>query len=100
MAQGQIEYKRMYELMLQKVLVEIQTNKNKQQKVQSTQTGDSVDFCIPLCRNKQARVYWSKSYRDFVLAFNINRSKSFIVDRQMWKKLKIYLQKIDNVLAG
>jgi hypothetical protein len=62
------------------------------------QTGPSIEFCVPLCRNKRARFYYSQAYRDFVLAFNINRSKSFIIDRRMWKKLRFHLYNIDNEL--
>jgi hypothetical protein len=63
------------------------------------QTGPSIDFCVPLCRNKRARFYYSQAYRDYVLAFNINRSKSFIIDRSMWKKLRYHLYNIDHELA-
>jgi hypothetical protein len=64
-----------------------------------TQTGFSFDFSIVLRRNKRANFYYSKSYRDYVLAFKINKSKSFIVDRKSWLKLRNYLQIVDNVLA-
>lgn len=78
---------------------QITSKKMKNLKSTGTQTGQTVDVSIALCRNKRARFYWSQSYRDFVLAFNINKSKSFILDRQMWKKLRIHLEKIDHVLA-
>lgn len=65
-----------------------------------TQTGDLTEFCVQLNKNKRARLYYSDSYRDYVLAFNINKSKTFILDRSMWKKLKKYFQKIDNELGN
>jgi hypothetical protein len=63
-----------------------------------TQTSDSPDFCVILTNNKMARFYYSKSYRDYVLAFNINSSKSFIITRQMWKILRPHLRYIDHEL--
>jgi hypothetical protein len=66
----------------------------------STQTGNSVEFCVQLNENKRARLYYSDSYKDYVLAFNINKSKSFILDRHMWKKLRNHIQKIENELGN
>jgi hypothetical protein len=65
----------------------------------ATQTGDIVEFCIQLNKNKRARLYYSESYKDYVLAFNINQSKSFILTRSMWKKFKKHLKNIDNELG-
>jgi len=66
----------------------------------STQTGDLIEFCCQLNKNKRARLYYSESYRDYVLAFNINKSKSFILDRHMWKKFKKYITLIENELGN
>ena len=66
----------------------------------ATQTGETNEFCVQLNDNKRARLYWSESYKDYVLAFNINKTKSFIIDRHMWKKFRTYLIKIDNELGN
>jgi hypothetical protein len=65
----------------------------------ATQTGNTIEFCVQLNENKRARLYFSESYRDYVLAFNINKSKSFILDRHMCKKFRNHIQKIENELG-
>jgi hypothetical protein len=65
----------------------------------ATQTGDLIEFCVQLNKNKRARLYYSESYKDYVLAFNINQSKSFILNRSMWKKFKKHFKNIDNELG-
>jgi hypothetical protein len=65
----------------------------------ASQTGDLVEFCVQLNKNKRARLYFSDSYKDYVLAFNINKSKTFIITRLMWKRLKKYIKHIDNELG-
>jgi hypothetical protein len=67
----------------------------KNQKSVCTQTGDDVEFFVSLSDSKHARLYYSESYKDIVLSFNINQCKSFIVTRQMWKNLRNHINKID-----
>jgi hypothetical protein len=43
------------------------------------------NFFIQLSKTKHATLKYSKSYRDTVLAMNINSTKSFIITREMWK---------------
>jgi hypothetical protein len=64
----------------------------------STQTGNTVDFFINLSKSKHFRLYYNESYKDLVLSFNINNSKSFIVTRQMWKKFREHINQIDSTL--
>jgi hypothetical protein len=66
----------------------------------ATQTGNPVEFCVQLNDNKRARLYWSEAYGDYVLAFNINKSKTFIITKQMWCKLRPHLVSINNVLGN
>lgn len=65
-----------------------------------TQTGDQTEFCVQLNTNKRARLYKSEAYKDYVLAFNINKSKSFIITKPMWQKLRLHLVQINNVLGN
>lgn len=74
-------------------------NKINNQISKSTQTGDLIEFSVQLNQNKKAHLYWSQSYRDYVLAFNINSSKSFILTRCMWKKFKKYFDRFDAELG-
>ena len=50
-----------------------------------TQTGQTPDFFLRLSATKYAVLKYSQSYKDNVLAFNINSSKSFMLTREMWK---------------
>ncbi len=53
-------------------------------------------FFVSLSTTKHMRLYRSKSYKDMVLSFNINKSKSFIVTRKMWPVFKKYINTIDH----
>ena len=62
----------------------------------TTQT--ELDFSIQLNDTKHARIYYSKAYKDYVLSFNINSTKSFIITRDMWKVFKLNIFLIDAIL--
>jgi hypothetical protein len=65
------------------------------------QTGhDDEQLFISLSHSKHAILKHSTSYKDYVLSFNINSSKSFILTKQMWKILRPHLGKIDDVLSS
>ena len=63
-----------------------------------TQTCNNNEFFVSLSENKYARLYYSESYKDTVLSFNINRSKSFIITKLMWMKLRPHILAIDTQL--
>ena len=82
MAQAQIDF---FKKQLEK------TNNNK-----ITQT--EIDYSIQLNETKHARIYYSKAYKDYVLIFNINSTKSFIITRDMWKIFKLNIIQFDSIL--
>lgn len=82
MAQAQVDYFKL---------------KNKKDAI--TQTGDNSEFFVSLSENKYAKLYYSESYKELVLSFNINRSKSFIITKSMWKKLRPHILLIDSQLS-
>ena len=65
----------------------------------STQTNNLDEFYVNLSSTKHARLHYSESYKDMVLSFNINQSKSFIITRQMWNIFKLHLNEIDKILS-
>jgi hypothetical protein len=83
MAQAQVDYLKI---------------KNKKDVATQTSLNDN-EFFVSLSANKYARLYYSESYRDMVLSFNINRSKSFIVTKQMWVKFRQHILAIDKQLT-
>lgn len=65
----------------------------------STQTNNLDEFYVNLSITKHACLHYSESYKDMVLSFNINQSKSFIITRQMWNIFKLHLNEIDKILS-
>lgn len=67
----------------------------------STQTGhrESMEFQISLSENKRARIFYSKSYKEYVLSFNYTNCKKFIVSKSMWKIFRIHFNRIDSILT-
>ena len=62
-----------------------------------TQTGEKELF-ITLENKKSARVYFSTSYNCYVLGLNFGTSKTFILTKKTWNKLKKESEAIDKIL--
>lgn len=60
----------------------------------------TFDFTFNFTNYKSVRIYYSKSYRDFVLSLNLGNSKKFIITKSMWKIFKIYFSLIDKLLSN
>ncbi len=65
-----------------------------------TQTENSDEFCVFIGSNKTFRVYFSKTYSEFVLSFNFGNSKKYILTKQMWSKFSQHINKIDKILSN
>jgi hypothetical protein len=63
------------------------------------QTGEEAQLFVYLSNSKHASLKYSVSYKDVVLALNINSTKSFIITKSMWKILRPHLSKIDHELS-
>ena len=57
------------------------------------QTGEEAQLFVYLSNSKHASLKYSSSYKDVVLALNINSTKSFIITKSMWKILRPHLSK-------
>ncbi len=73
---------------------------NIKSKSVGVQTGDLNELCITLSHSKNIKVYFSKSYKDYVASFNMGSSKKFIITKAKWKILRNYLNEIDNILSN
>ena len=71
----------------------------KLKKSVSTQTGESAEFFVALSDTKHVALKYSSSYKDIVLSFNINSTKSFIISKPMWQIFRNYLTIIDHELG-
>lgn len=75
-------------------------DKFKKIKSVSTQTKSELDFTFFLSNYKSVRIYYSKSYKDYVVSLNLGNSKKFIITKSMWKTFNIYYPLIDRVLRN
>jgi hypothetical protein len=64
-----------------------------------TQTGENDEFTLTFSNSKVLRLYYSKSYKEYVLSFKLGKTKKFIVTKSMWKILKQYIPQIDKTLS-
>jgi hypothetical protein len=93
MAQKMVDLKLAeYTLHRQQKKLEKLNNFLKSKNSNSLLLSNNKAFFLPLSKTKHATIFYSKSYRDFVLAFNINSTKSFIITKEMWK---IFHEKIN-----
>ena len=64
----------------------------------STQTGDYIEFFANLSKTKTLHMYFSESYKDYVVCLSFSNCKKYIITRAMWKNFRNYINQIDNVL--
>ena len=64
----------------------------------STQTGDYIEFFEYLSKTKTIHMYWSESYKDYVVCLSFFNCKKYIITRPMWKRFRNFFSQIDNVL--
>jgi hypothetical protein len=79
-------------------MAQIMIEREKLKKSVSTQT--QIDFTFHLSNYKSVRIYFSKSYKDYVLSLNLGNSKKFIITKFMWTIFKIYYPFIDQILQN
>jgi hypothetical protein len=53
---------------------------------------------INLSKSKKFRMYYSKSYKDYVISFNFTNCRKFLISRSMWKIFRKYINIIDGEL--
>ena len=72
--------------------------KQKELITRSTQTGDPYEFMVYLDKTKTMRMYFSESYKDYVLCLHFSNNKKYIITKPMWKKFRNHFAQIDYVL--
>lgn len=70
----------------------------KNKKDISTQTGD-FEYFFNLSNYKNVRVYFSKSYKQYVLSINFGQCKKYIITTKMWKQFRRHIKVIDFILS-
>ena len=71
---------------------------DKLKKTISTQTSDK-ELEIQLSHSKIIKVYYSRSFKEYVVSFNLGNSKKFVISRAKWLYLRKFLDKIDKILV-
>lgn len=79
-------------------MAQAQLDRIKFQKNVAIQTGDRNELTINLSKTKTFRMYYSKSYKDYVISFNFTNCRKFIISRSMWKIFRKYINIIDGEL--
>ena len=48
---------------------------------------------------KSIRVIYSKSYKDYIISFNLGSDTKFIMNKKKWKKFYSFTEKINQILG-
>jgi hypothetical protein len=65
----------------------------------AVQTGDMNEIFISISNTKSIHVYYSKSYKDYIVSFNLGSNKKFILNKNKWKIFYSYSEKINQILG-
>jgi hypothetical protein len=84
--------------MAQKML-DIKKNSYATKYTQTVEVDDG-EFCVYMSHNKLFRVYFSKSYKQYVLSFDFGNFKKYIMTQSMWIIFRKHIQNIDKVILG
>ena len=57
------------------------------------------NISIIFSQSNKIEVYYSKSYKQFVVSFNLG-SKKFIIDKKKWIYFRLFLNKIDDIIIN
>ena len=57
------------------------------------------NLSIIFSQSKKIEVYYSKSYKQFVVSFKLG-SKKFIIDKKKWIYFRLFLNKIDDIIIN
>ena len=64
------------------------------------QTGDLNERCITISDTKKIRLYFSKSYKDYIVSFDLNESKKFILTKEKWLIFRNHIEQIDEIMTS
>ncbi len=73
--------------------------RSKLNKILQNKSTQTDVFIAQLDRTKTMRLYYSDSYKDYVLCLHFSNNKKYIITKSMWTKFKNHFQRIDNVLG-
>lgn len=65
----------------------------------SIQTGDMNERCITISNTKKIQLYYSKSFKDYIVSFNINKNKKFILTKDKWLIFRKHIEEFDEIMT-
>lgn len=71
----------------------------RQFKHAATDRDKKKEISITLSNSKQINVYYSKSFKEFVISFNLG-SKKFVINRKNWLYFRKFLNDIDQTILN
>ena len=79
-------------------------NKNFESKLKNNksigiQTGDENKRCLTISDTKKIRLYYSKFYKNYILSFDLNDSKKFILTKEKWLLFRKHIEEIDDIMT-
>lgn len=84
--------------MAQKMIELYDMKEKRDVAIQCNNKFDNPEFHIQLSKNKYLRLYKSKSYSEYILTLNINKSKKIVITKAMWKIIKQNINQIDKTI--
>ena len=81
-------------------MAQIMIDNKKIHKDVGCQTGDSNERCITISNSKKIRLFYSKSYKDYILSFDLNQSKKFIMSKEKWAIFRTHIEEIDEIMTS
>ena len=65
-----------------------------------TQTNDDHELCITFSDTKRIHLYKSKSYKFYVVKFDLGSSKKFIINKEKWMLFRKNIEEIDEIMTN
>lgn len=88
----------MAQAMVVEKYLELEKDFNVLQKTTINSSTKQIHTTYYLTNNKTVKFYKSNVYKERVVALSISSSKSFIINKEIWNKLKPLLPKVEKYL--
>jgi hypothetical protein len=66
----------------------------------ATQFNDDHEICITLSDTKKIHLYKSKSYKSYVVSFDLGSSKKFIINKEKWMLFRKRIEEIGEIMTN
>jgi hypothetical protein len=81
-------------------MVDLYNLKHKKINSKATQTSDEHEILITLSNTKKIHLYKSKSYKSYVVSFDLGFSKKFIINKDKWLLFRSHIEELDEIMTA